>query len=30
MADATLIQGARDLAAAKSGVAPGVAFSAGF
>lgn len=29
MADATLIQGARELAAAKSGVAPGAAFSAG-
>ena len=30
MADATLIQGAKELAAARSGVAPGVAFSAGF
>ena len=30
MADATLIQGARELAAAKSGVAPGAAFQAGF
>jgi len=29
MADATLIQGARELAAAKSGAAPGAAFSAG-
>ena len=30
MADATLIQGAKELAAAKSGIAPGVAFQAGF
>ena len=30
MADATLIQGAKELAAAKSGIAPGAAFQAGF